>query len=201
VGSYHSHHLRHDANSAGLDNNFSDYSCLDDFLEQCHTYCFQAPSTSSLPLIWACAQKSALYALSPALAVTWLVNKQKWSEISRKCCSCSLHPDMARLLTGCILWQIICLFVISPRGLSFCLSSPSPHQPFSLWARVCLHFHFLVWHLVSEWLLRMVDFQFTGSDLSNCSWYIEICKVYGVLANQMHLFFTHAQFEIILPVF
>lgn len=98
MGSCHSLHLRH-ANSAGLYNNFSDCSSEDDFLEQCHTYCFQAPSTSSLPLIWACAQKSALYVLSPALAVTWSVDKQKCSEILWKCCSCSLHPDMASLIT------------------------------------------------------------------------------------------------------
>lgn len=99
-----------------------------------------------------------------------------------------ITPRYGQSYNTCILSQIICLFVISPRGLSFCLSSPSPHQPFSLWACVCLHFHFLVWHLVSEWLLRMadsVDFQFTGSDLSSCSW--EMCKVYGILANQMYL--------------
>lgn len=187
MGSCHSLRLRH-ANSAGLDNNFSDYSSEEDFLEQCLAYCFQAPSTSSLPLIWACAQKSALYVLSPALAVTWPVNKQKWSEMSWKCCSCSLHPDMASLITLAFFRRSFVCLLFHPEAwvsvwAALHLTNPSVSEPVFACTSTFL-FDTLCLNDCSAWLIQLI-FQFTGSDLSSCSW--EMCKVYGILANQMYL--------------
>lgn len=151
--------------------NCSGYPSEDSFLKQCHTYCFQVPSSSSLALIWACAQKSVLYMFSLALAVTWgvLSTNKNNVKFSWKWGSCPVCPDEGSLVAvpHCRLHLSLWMFVISPRGLSFCLTSPSPHQPFGLWACVCLHFYFLVWHFVlcqndfTAWLIQLV-FQLTG---------------------------------------
>ncbi len=158
MGPCHRIHLRH-ANRARLDNNFSDYSSEDSFLKQCHTYCFQVPSSSSLTLIWACAQKRVLYMFSIALAVTWgvLSTNKNNVKFSWKCYSCSGRPDEGSLVAipQCRLHSLadhLSLWMFISPAFLFDITNPSVSEPVFACTST-----FLFDILLSEWLHSMAN--------------------------------------------
>lgn len=76
-------------------------------------------------------------AYSLALGVTWLLsanNSDCDGVVLTPCPDEGSLVALTQQLTFSQYHLSLCVFVVSPRGLSFC----SPHQPFGLWACVCL---------------------------------------------------------------